>query len=550
MPLRIGIAALVFGGMSLGAPTAQAGEGVGAPCDLLLKGGRIVDGCGTPWYVGDVAIRDGRIVAMGRLGEIKAARTIDATGLVVAPGFIDLMGQTAAPFLRDPRAGDNLLTQGITTINAGEGESDAPLAGPAAEKAGWRTMAEFFDRLDREGLPINAVQTVGHTQVRQVVLGDVDRRASPEELDRMRALVREGMEAGAIGLSTALIYPPAVYAPTEEIVELAKVAGAHGGRYFTHMRNEGDRLLEAIDEALAIGAAAKVPVHIFHLKAAGRANWPKMDLAIARLNAARAAGQEVGADVYPYIHNGLGLASFIHPRHSAEGAAALRRRLDDPAARAEIRREMEAPGPWENWFRHIGSDWDNVVLGGIQDPAYSAHNGRSLAAIARASGKKPWDVFFDVARAGAFALPQSMSEANLIKALREDFVAFDTDVGPSGGSSIASHPRAFGAFPRVLGRYVRDLGILPLERAIAKMTSVAANELGLADRGRLAPGLPADIVVFDASRIRDLATPAQPGLPSEGVVHVVVNGRLVLDSGRPTSARPGRVLRGPGYRGR
>lgn len=515
--------------------------------DLILANGRIVDGCGTPWYRADLAIRDGRIAAIGRLDRAEARRTIDASGLVVAPGFIDMMGQTGRPFLESPRAGDNLLTQGITTINAGEGASDAPLAGEAAEQAGWSTMAQFFDRLDQAGMTVNLVQTVGHTQVRRIVIGEVDRQATPEELQRMEGLVREAMEAGAIGVSTSLIYPPAVYASTEEIVALVRVAGEYGGGYFTHMRNEGDQLLEAIDEALLIGEQAGTPVHIFHLKTAGRDNWPKMDQAIARILAARAGGQQVGADIYPYLNNGLGIAAFIHPRHSAEGRAGLLQRLDDPETRALIRQEMETEPDWENWYRHIGRDWDNVVLGRMSVEPYSSHNGRSLGDIARSLGKDPWDVFFEVVRTGAFALPRSMSEANKIKAMTQEFICFDTDVGPAAGSSIASHPRAYGAFPRVLSLYVRELGVLSLEGAINRMTAVAANELGLRDRGRLLPGLAADVVAFDPDRIRDRATLAEPTLPSEGVQYVIVNGTVVLDEGQPTDALPGRVLRGPGY---
>lgn len=532
-------------GAAVAAPTGKPGPGY----DLILKGGRIVDGCGTPWYRADLAIRDGKIAAIGRLEGARAARTIDASELIVAPGFIDMMGQTAAPFLRDPAAGDNLLTQGITTINAGEGDSDAPLSGEDAKEAGWSTMAEFFAKLDSAGMPINMVQTVGHTQVRRIVLGDVDRQASPEELERMKGLVREGMEAGAIGLSTSLIYPPAVYASTEEIVALAGVAGEFGGGYYTHMRNEGDQLLEAIDEALTIGDRAKTPVHIFHLKTAGQANWPKMDLAIAKIKAARAAGRQVGADVYPYLNNGLGIEALIHPRHSAEGDAALRRKLDDPAVRAEIRREMEGSDPWENWYRHVGRDWDNVIVGRMQIEPYKSHNGQSLAAVAKATGKDPWDIFFEVAKTGGFALPRTMSEANKIKAMQQEFTSFDTDAGPVSSSTTSTHPRAFGAFPRVLSRYVRELGVLSLEGAIARMTAVAANELGIRDRGRLLPGQAADIVVFDFDRIRDRATLAEPAILSEGMQFVIVNGRLVLDGGkRIADAHPGRVLRGPGYR--
>jgi len=530
--------------------------------DLLIRNGRVVDGTGAPWYRADVAIRDGRIVAIGRLTEASAMRTIDASGLIVAPGFIDMMGQTAAPFLRDHRAALNLLTQGITTINCGEGRSDAPLGEEDSRKFGWRTMREFFALLEKSRLPLNMVQTVGATQVRAIVVGLEDKRATPEQLERMKALAREAMEAGAIGLSTSLIYPPAVYAPEEEITELAKVAGAYGGRYYTHMRNEGDQLLEAIDEALRIGKAADTPVHIFHLKTAGRANWGKMDLAIARLKAARAAGQEVAADVYPYINNGLGIRALIHPRHSAKGPEELLRRLDDPQMRAEIRHEMEADAAWENWFNHVGHDWDRIVIGGCEAPAFAAHNGKSLSEIARAVNQDPWDVFFAIARAGAFAMPQSMSEANKIKAMQQDFVSFDTDAGPApppergnlrhedGATRLGavSHPRAFGAFPRVLARYVRDLGVLTLEEAIQRMTAVAANEIMAYDRGRLATGLAADIVIFDSNTIRDRATFGQPDVISEGMKFVIVNGGIVIEDGKFTGATPGRVLRGPGYR--
>ncbi|MSR56621.1 MAG: D-aminoacylase [Planctomycetaceae bacterium] len=516
--------------------------------DLLLKGGRVVDGTGAPWYLADVAIRDGRVAAIGRLTADDSAKVLDAAGLVVAPGFIDMMGQTASPFLKDPAAGMNLLTQGITTINAGEGDSAAPLAGDEARQAGWSGFREYFDLLDRTGMPVNVVQTIGHTQVRRVVLGEVDRRPFPAELERMKELVREAMQAGAIGLSTALIYPPAVYASTEEISDLARVAGEFGGGYYTHMRNEGDRLLAAIDEALEIGRAGGCRVHIFHLKAAGRQNWGQFELAIARIKAARSAGQQVAADIYPYINNGLGITAFIHPRHAAEGAAALRRKLDDPALCAEIRREMETNFEYENWYRHVGFDWNRVILGELKAAPYADYGGQSLEAIAKALSKDPWDVFFDVARFDVFCLPQTMSEANLIKALREEFVSVCTDVGPAGGSSIASHPRAAGAFPRVLARFVRDLGTISLERAIAQMTAVAANEVFQHDRGRLAVGLPADIVVFDYAAIADRATFAEPRRPADGVLHVVVNGWLVLESGKFTGARPGRVLRGPGYR--
>ncbi len=514
--------------------------------DVIIRGGRIVDGTGAPWYIGDVGIADGRIVKIGRLtGEAK--RVVDATGLYVTPGFIDMMGQTGSPLIDNPAAAMNLLMQGITTINAGEGVSAAPLAGDAAKTAGWSTMREYFAKLDAGGMPINVAQTVGHTQVRRLVLGDIDRRPSPEELQQMQALVKEAMEAGAIGMSTALIYPPAVYASTEELVALTRVAGEHGGGYFTHMRNEGDRLLEAIEEALHIGAEGKARVHIFHLKAAGRQNWGKMELAIARIKAARASGQQVAADIYPYINNGLGITAFIHPRHAAEGPVVLRRKLDDAKVRAEIRAEMETRDDYENWYRHIGFDWDRLVLGEMRGDL-ACHNGKSLLTVAKLTNRDPWDLFFDVAKQDAFVLPQTMSEANLVKAIQTEYVSFCTDVGPAGGSSIASHPRAYGALSRVLSRFVRDLGAISLERAVAQMSAVAANELFAYDRGRIAPGQAADIAIFDYATVMDKATFAEPHLEATGMKYVLVNGQIVLEGGKYTGARPGRVLRGPGYR--
>jgi N-acyl-D-aspartate/D-glutamate deacylase len=518
--------------------------------DLILQGGRIVDGTGAPSYQADLAIANGRIAAIGRLNPARARRVINVAGQVVAPGFIDMMGQSGEMFIdRGGEAAINLLTQGITTIQAGEGGSSAPLEGGAAQLRGWRTMREYFRKLEAAGMPLNVAQNVGHTQLRRLVIGDSARQATPAELDRMRAYVDEAMQAGAIGLSTSLIYPPAIFASEAEIAALAAVAGRHGGRYYTHMRNEGDRLIEAIDEALRIGAAANTPVHIYHLKTAGQGNWGKMDLAIARIRAARAAGQDVAVDVYPYINNGLGIRAMLHPRNAERGQRALLESLKDPAVRARMRAEMETESGWENWYAHAGKDWNRVVLGNIQHDDYKAHNGLSVQAIAERTGKDAWTVFFDIAQREAFAMPQSMSEANKIKAMREPFTSFDTDVGPAGGSSVASHPRAWGAFPRIFARYVRELGVLTLEEAVHKASAVAANEIGAYDRGRLSPGLAADIVVFDPLRIRDRATFAEPALASEGISHVLVNGTVVLEQGTYTGAKPGTVLRGPGWDG-
>ena len=515
--------------------------------DLVIRNGRIVDGSGAPWFRGDLAIANGRIAKIGRLSDSDGKRSIDAKGLIVSPGFIDMMGQTATPFLKDSKAGNNLLAQGITTILAGEGGSAAPLHPDDAKRLGWQTMGEYFALLDKRGMPINVVQTVGHTQIRRIVIGRSDREPTPAELKRMQAMVREAMQAGAIGVSTALIYPPAVYASTDEIAALCRIAGEHGGRYYTHMRNEGDRLLEAIDEALEIGRKGKTSVHIFHLKAAGKANWGKMQLAIARIKAARAAGEEVDADTYPYINNGLSIQAFIHPRHSAKGPQEFLRRIQSPEMQKEIRKDMEEGEGWENWFRHAGHDWNKVVLGNIQVKAYREHSGKNLGEIARLADKDPWDVFFDLVRGTAFALPESMTEANKMRAMREEFVSFCTDVGPAGGSRISSHPRGYGSFPRILSRYVRDHGVISLEKAIAKMSAVAANQILVHDRGRIAEGLAADLAIFDYDQITDRATFAEPLLPAEGAHYTIVNGEVVFEANKFTGKLPGRVLRGPGY---
>lgn len=515
--------------------------------DVLIQSGRVVDGTGAPWYIADVAIRDGKIVAIGRLDAADAEKTIDATGSIVAPGFIDMMGQTATPMLEDRRTAENLLQQGITTINAGEGSSEAPLSDDRAAQVGWQNMSEYFQLLDLGGLPVNVVQTVGHTQVRRLVVGEVDRRPTEDELEEMKQHVREAMEAGAIGVSTALIYPPAVYAKTDEIAALCSVAGEYGGRYYTHMRNEGDQLLEAIDEALEIGEKAGTPVHIYHLKAAGKQNWGKMQLALAKIKEARAEGRQVAADIYPYEFNGLGLEALIHPRHFSQGSGKLFRRLDDESLRAEIREEMEETDGWENWYRHAGSDWNRVMIGNSNSKRYAKWHGQSIAEIAEAAGEDPWDTFFNLVPESAFAMPITMSQANIIRAMQEPFVSFCTDVGPASQSRSVSHPRSHGAFPRLLSHFVRDLGAISVERAVAQASAVATNEVLLHDRGRIAVGLAADVIVFDLDEVEETATPADPRSMPNGMQHVLVNGKLVLENGKMTRRRPGYVLRGPGY---
>ena len=521
--------------------------GAEALMDVVIRGGTVIDGTGKPGYLADVGVKDGRVSFIGVIEEKRGRLVIDATGLVVAPGFIDMMGQTASPMIESDVSAINLLTQGITTINAGEGASAAPLAPKNAKRNGYATMREYFTLLEMKGLPVNVVQTVGHTQIRRLVLGNVERRPSPAELEQMKQLAREAMQAGAIGVSSALIYPPAVYAQPREISALAGVAGEYGGGYFTHMRNEGDRLLEAVEEALQIGRDAKTPVHIFHLKAAGKANWGKMPRAIELIKNARASGQRVTADIYPYINNGLGIAALIHPRHFTAGHAALVQKLADPKIRNQIREEMESTGGWENWYRHAGSDWNRIVIGKSNHPKYRKWNGLSLAKIADENGEDPWDTFFELVIRGAFALPETMSEANKIMALQQGFVSFCTDVGPASGGRTTSHPRAFGAFPRVISRYVRGQKAISLERMVSQASSAAASNVYAFDRGRIELGAPADLIVFDYQQIEDKASFRQPDAVSVGMKFVLVNGQVVLQSGKLTKRRPGRVLRGPGY---
>ena len=531
-------------GLIGGTASAQSPE-----YSVVIRGGRIVDGTGQPAFVGDVAIRDGKIVAVGQFTG-RGETELDAAGMVVAPGFVDLMGQSASALLDSPDAALNLLSQGITTINCGEGYSAAPLSPERGGGAGWTTMREYFALLDMKGLPLNVVQTVGHTQVRELVLGDIDRRPSPEEMTRMEAMVDEAMQAGAIGVSTALIYPPAIYATTEEIAALVKVAGRYGGGYYTHMRNEGDLLLEAIDEAMEIGRLGNSSVHIFHLKTAGRQNWHKMPLAIQAIRAARETGRQVSADIYPYINNGLSASALVHPRHFAQGPTALMIKLDQDQGelKQEIRREIETTTGWENWFRHVGSDWNKIVVGQTEHPKYRAAVGQSVAEIAKAHDEDPWVTFFGLLRMGAFVLPESMSEENKILAMQQDFVGFCTDVGPATGRDYAAHPRAYGAFPRLFARYVRQLKALSLEQAVAQAAAVGARHVKLADRGRIAVDQAADVVVFDPETIADQATFRAPAQLSTGVAQVLVNGQVVFADGKLTRTRSGKVLRGPGYR--
>jgi len=524
--------------------------------DILITGATVVDGAGNPWFRADVGIRGDRIAEIGALGGRPATRTIDAPGRVVSPGFIDMMGQSTLVLVTDPPSAESKLRQGITTYLSGEGGSPAPRRpdatnGPVVdgEELHWTTYAEYFAILEGRGIPINVVHDVGLTQVRQVVLGDSDVQPTPAQLEEMKALVRQGMEDGAVGVSTSLIYPPAVYATTEELIALTRVAGEYGGVYFTHMRNESHAVLDAIREALTIGKGAGVPVHIYHLKAAGQENWPLMAQALALIDSARGAGMDVTADIYPYIRNGIGLGSFLHPRHFSEGTESFLERLSDAALRTELRREVETTSDWENWYRHVGMDWNKVLIVSAPGTVDARVINRSVAGAADVLGTDPWNAFFDLVRAGNVTVnPESMNEEQKWQALRAEYVMIDTDASPVNQLTEAgAHPRAFGAFPRVIAKYVREDSILSLEDAVRRMSSMAAQRLGLHDRGFVLPGMAADLLIFDPEEIQDMADFGTGAMRfAEGVDYVLVNGKLVIDDGRLIDVQPGQVLRRAG----
>jgi N-acyl-D-amino-acid deacylase len=511
--------------------------------DLVLAGGRVIDGSGNPWYRADIGARNGRIAAIGSLAGRPARRTISAGGMAVAPGFIDMMGATSAPLLADRASAQSKLRQGITTILAGEGSSAAPQRDAPGVR--WRTFAEYFQLLERTGVAVNVVHNVGAAQVREVVIGEENRAPTPAQMEQMKALVDQAMRDGAVGLSTALIYPPGTYAAPEELIELAKAAGRHGGIYMTHMRNESGRVLDAIRESIHIGEAAGVPVHIFHLKAAGRENWPLIRDAIQLIQSARDRGLDVTADIYPYIRNGIGLGAFLHPRHYAAGSAPFLRTLGNPTVREALRREIETTADWENWYRHAGENWDNVLVASVEAGADKRFEGKSIEEIAKMRGVDAWTAFFDLVQQGRVQVnPKTMDEEQKRAALRAEWVSVCTDSEPLNIATASNaHPRAFGSFPRILAKYVREEKVITLEAAVRRMSSLPANTLRLYDRGRIAPGMAADLVVFDPARVRDTATFARPLSFPEGMPYVIVNGKVEIDNGRFTEENGGRVLR-------
>jgi N-acyl-D-amino-acid deacylase len=530
--------------------------------DLFIRNGRIIDGTGSPWYAGDIGIRDGRIVAVGSLVGAKADSTIDAAGMVVAPGFIDMLGQSDLSILVNPHLPSKVF-QGITTEFTGEGRTVAPLNDRIIDAdrltydhlritPDWSTLGQYFARLERQGIGINVGQYVGATQVRRVVLGDGDRSPTADEMKRMRGLVGQAMRDGAVGLSTSLQYPPAPYAKTDELIALAAEASRHGGVYATHMRSESDEILPALEEAIRIGREARIPVEIWHLKTAGKRNWGRMPEVVARIESARRAGVDIAADTYAYPAWFNSLSAMVPPWAHDGGTAKLLGRLRDPAARRRIRRDMETPGSWKN------NSWQEIspeaiLIGAVQNPALLPLQGKTLAEVAKQKKADAIDALLDLLiedQAYTYVAVFGMSEPDVALALQQPWVSINNDSQGTAPDGILGrehpHPRAYGTFPRILRKYVREEKRLTLEDAIRKFTSLPAQRMRLADRGVLKAGMWADVVIFDPAQVRDLATFAKPNQLSEGMRWVLVNGVPVIADGKATGALPGKVLRGPG----
>jgi dihydroorotase/N-acyl-D-amino-acid deacylase len=534
-----------------------AGNG---PYDVVIRNGRIVDGSGSPWYSGDIGIRQGRIARIGNLSGAPAKRTIDARGMVVAPGFIDMLGQSELTILVNPHLPSKIY-QGITTEITGEGSSVAPVSDAMLQAdrvdyehygihPDWRTFREYFARLEKQGMGINLASYVGATQVRRMVLGDDDRAPNADELARMKALVRQAMQEGARGVSTSLQYAPAPYASTEELIALAAEAARFGGIYATHMRSESDAIIPALEEAIRIGREAHIPVEIWHLKTAGKANWGRMPEVVAHIQQARDSGVDITADTYAYPAGFNTFSAIIPPWAHDGGDAKLIERLKDPAMRARIRREMESSsGHWDNEWQEITGP-ESILVGAVQNPKLLPVQGKTIAQIAKLWGKDPIDTIFDLLiedRAFTQVAMFTMSEPDIAVALEQPWVSICND---SQGTALDGllgkehpHPRAYGTFPRILSKYVREEKKLTLADAIRKFTALPAQRMRLTDRGVLKEGMWADVVIFDPETIRDRATFENPNQLSEGMRFVLVNGVPVIEEGKMTDALPGKALR-------
>jgi len=534
--------------------------GADAEYDVLIVGGHVVDGTGDPRYEADVAIQGDRIVAIGKLSHARAKLVLSAKNWVVSPGFIDMLGQSEHSLLIDNRSLSK-LSQGITSEITGEGSTIAPVNDailrawkPMLDRyhltVDWRDLAGYFRRLEKSGTPLNIGTYVGAAQVRQAVMGEVDRRPTSAELEKMKALVDQAMRQGALGVSSALIYPPGFYSKTDELIELAKVSGRHGGIYATHIRSEGEDEMAALEEAIRIGRQAGVPVEIFHLKVSGKKRWGTMPKVVGKIQQARDSGLDIAANVYPYVAGSLPLAFLLPPWVGEGGTDRLLDRLRDRRVRKRLAAEISSShAGWENLYSDDGGG-TGILIAATTDPALRKYNGRTLAEVAQEQGKPELEALFDLVlddKAQTQVIDFYGSEEDLRVALKQPWTSLCLDGGEASLDGPLyephTHPRDWGAMPRFLGHYSRDLHLVSLEDAVRKVTSWPARRAHLVDRGRLRPGFYADVTIFDPTEIGDRATYLEPAQLSTGVKYVLVNGQLVYENGKLTGAMPGRALR-------
>jgi len=546
--------------MSAKQPSSTTAEG---NFDVIIRNGTVYDGTGAEPRKADVAIRGDRIASVGDLKSAKANTVIDAKGLAVAPGFINMLSWSTESLIQDGRS-QSEIRQGVTTEIMGEGESMGPVNDRVREHKiseqtdikydiSWNTLAEYLQYLEKRGISCNVASFIGATTIREYVVGYEDKPPTPEQLDEMRELVRKEMEAGALGIGTSLIYPPAFYAKTEELIELCKVAAKYQGKYISHMRSEGNQLFEALDELLRIARDANIPAELYHIKAAGKKNWPKEDELLARIERAQRDGLKITADMYTYIAAGTGLDACLPPWTEDGGYPALFKRLRDPATREKIKAEVQVDSDkWENLYLTAGSP-DKILLVGFKSEKLKPLTGKTLAEVAKMRGKDPIDTAMDLIAEDESRISTVyyvMSEENVKKELQKPWISFGSDEASQAPdppfTKSNPHPRAYGNFARVLGKYVRDEKVLPMSDAIHRLSGLPATNLGLDRRGFLKEGMFADVVVFDPATITDHATFEKPHQYATGMKHVFVNGVQVIKNGEHTGAKPGRALWGPG----
>jgi N-acyl-D-amino-acid deacylase len=531
--------------------------------DVIIKGGTVYDGSGSEGQHFDLAIKGDRIVGVGDFKNAKAKETVDATGLAVAPGFINMLSWSNESLIQDGRS-QSEIRQGVTTEIMGEGESMGPVNDRVREhmlraqkdikyEIKWNTLAEYLQYLEKRGVSCNVASFLGATTVRENVIGFEDKAPTPQQLDEMRELVRREMEAGALGIGTSLIYPPAFYAKTDELIELCKVAAKYQGKYISHMRSEGNRLLEAFDELLRIAREANIPAEIYHIKAAGQQNWGKIDKLLSGVESAQKEGLKIRANMYTYTAAGTGLDACLPPWTEDGGYPALFKRLRDPATREKIAAQVKTPtDEWENLYLAAGSP-DKILLVGFKSQKLKPLTGKSLAEVAKIRGKDPIETIMDLIAEDESRIDSVyflMSEENVKKEIVKPWISFGSDEGSQAPEGVFlksnPHPRAYGNFARVLGKYVRDEKVITLPEAIRRLSALPATNLGLDHRGFLKEGMFADVVVFDPATIADRATFQKPHQYAVGVKHVFVNGVHVIKDGEHIGAKPGRALWGPG----